>query len=219
MLARMRSIDLVVIHCSASPNGVWISPAQIDGWHREKGFKRDPGFANRFRPNLRHIGYHRLVLANGDFEVGRELDEVGAHVASHNPRSVGICMVGLSAFFAHQWETLRLQVCSLALGIADRRRHPVATSLYPVPSPAAAIELYGAMGVRVVGHRDLSPDIDGDGEVERHEWLKDCPNFDVARWLARGMEPEGLNVLDGHPAIAQASPVQRVMVGMRYGTP
>lgn len=37
------------------------------------------------------------------------------------------------------------------------------------------------------GHRDLSPDIDGDGVVERHEWLKTCPGFDVAAWLASGM--------------------------------
>jgi len=29
----------------------------------------------------------------------------------------------------------------------------------------------------IVGHRDLSPDKDGDGIVERHEWLKLCPCF------------------------------------------
>jgi N-acetyl-anhydromuramyl-L-alanine amidase AmpD len=31
----------------------------------------------------------------------------------------------------------------------------------------------------VCGHRDLSPDADGDGVVEKHEWLKDCPSFSV----------------------------------------
>ena len=39
-------------------------------------------------------------------------------------------------------------------------------------------------GAQVVGHRDLSPDKDGDGVVERHEWLKDCPCFDVPAWWA-----------------------------------
>ena len=35
----------------------------------------------------------------------------------------------------------------------------------------------------IVGHRDLSPDLDGDGEVEAHEWLKQCPSFEVKTWL------------------------------------
>ena len=29
----------------------------------------------------------------------------------------------------------------------------------------------------VKGHRDLSPDADKDGVVEKHEWLKECPCF------------------------------------------
>lgn len=33
---------------------------------------------------------------------------------------------------------------------------------------------------RVTGHRDLSPDLDGDGVVEPEEWTKACPCFDVA---------------------------------------
>jgi hypothetical protein len=32
------------------------------------------------------------------------------------------------------------------------------------------------------GHRDLSPDGDGDGKIEKHEWLKSCPGFDVKHW-------------------------------------
>jgi N-acetyl-anhydromuramyl-L-alanine amidase AmpD len=39
----------------------------------------------------------------------------------------------------------------------------------------------------VMGHRDLSPDKDGDGIVERHEWLKECPCFDVLEWVKQGM--------------------------------
>jgi N-acetylmuramoyl-L-alanine amidase len=31
----------------------------------------------------------------------------------------------------------------------------------------------------VVGHRDLSPDLDKDGLVEPHEWMKQCPCFDA----------------------------------------
>ena len=31
----------------------------------------------------------------------------------------------------------------------------------------------------VIGHRDTSPDLNGDGFINRHEWIKDCPCFDV----------------------------------------
>ena len=31
----------------------------------------------------------------------------------------------------------------------------------------------------VLGHRDTSPDKNGNGVVERCEWLKECPCFDV----------------------------------------
>lgn len=36
---------------------------------------------------------------------------------------------------------------------------------------------------RVVGHRDLSPDADGDGKVEPEEWTKVCPCFEVGDCL------------------------------------
>jgi N-acetylmuramoyl-L-alanine amidase len=33
----------------------------------------------------------------------------------------------------------------------------------------------------VLGHRDLSPDLDKDGVVESHEWVKLCPCFDAKK--------------------------------------
>lgn len=32
---------------------------------------------------------------------------------------------------------------------------------------------------KIVGHRDLSPDADGDGVIEECEWVKQCPCFNV----------------------------------------
>lgn len=32
---------------------------------------------------------------------------------------------------------------------------------------------------RVCGHRDLSLDLNGNGEIEPEEWIKACPCFDV----------------------------------------
>ena len=37
--------------------------------------------------------------------------------------------------------------------------------------------------VRICGHRDLSPDLNGDGVIEPEEWIKECPCFEVSREL------------------------------------
>jgi N-acetylmuramoyl-L-alanine amidase len=38
----------------------------------------------------------------------------------------------------------------------------------------------------VLGHRDLSPDKDGDGVVEQKEWVKSCPCFDAVSEYSKG---------------------------------
>lgn len=156
------SIDTIVIHCSATPDGQRIATAEVDRWHEVRGFRRDMAIAPDYAPMLRHIGYH-FIVHDGFVDGGRPLRETGAHVAGHNARSIGICLVGTRRYTERQWDMLARCVTSLR---ADWPRI-----------------------ARVVGHRDLSPDVDGDGSVEPHEWLKTCPGFDVAAWLAGGMAP------------------------------
>ena len=43
----------------------------------------------------------------------------------------------------------------------------------------------------ILGHRDLSPDINGDGRITSNEWLKQCPCFD-ALLDYEDLQPEGL---------------------------
>ena len=75
-------------------------------------------------------------------------------------------MIGTSAYTLAQWRELDALVAKL------RARYPTA---------------------QILGHRDLSPDLDGDGIIEKHEWLKTCPGFDVAAWLtSHGNIPEDL---------------------------
>ena len=44
-------------------------------------------------------------------------------------------------------------------------------------------------GSRLCGHRDLSPDLDCDGEIEPEEWIKACPCFDAASILQDSAPP------------------------------
>lgn len=166
-----RAISTIVIHCSASPNGRRVTSEDIDAWHAKRGFRRDPKLIGHNEPFLKHIGYHYVIYAEGPVRIGRGEQEVGAHVHGHNARSIGICLVGTSAYSPEQWKALR----GLVEGLHQR---------YPTAG--------------VVGHRDLSPDRDGDGTVEPHEWFKTCPGFDVSSWLAAGMKPAAANVLESN---------------------
>ena len=71
----MRTITLIVIHCSAVRPDQTSSAAQIDSWHRQRGWKLG-------------IGYHYVVRRNGEIEPGRPEWMVGAH--DLNPRKAAI---------------------------------------------------------------------------------------------------------------------------------
>lgn len=172
-----RPVRRVVIHCSATPSGQRLArpgyktvAAVIDSWHAERGFKRGEPWRSRHNAALRSIGYHFVVDLDGSIWTGRHLEEVGAHVAGHNSDSVGICLVGgaekVARYSAAQWTALWALVNRLCV-------------LLGVP-------LVPGARIGIAGHRDLSPDTDGDGQVEPHEWLKTCPGFDVASWLRAG---------------------------------
>lgn len=75
-----KTTDYIVVHCSASQPLSSITAKTIDGWHRERGFKK--------------IGYHFVILTDGSVEIGRDIKEIGAHVAGYNSKSIGICMIG-----------------------------------------------------------------------------------------------------------------------------
>ena len=74
-----KTIDSIVIHCSATKEGADFSAKDIDRWHKERGFDK--------------IGYHFVVLLDGSYQRGRADDEVGAHCTQQkmNFRSIGIC--------------------------------------------------------------------------------------------------------------------------------
>lgn len=179
-----RKINLLVIHCSASPNGVMVAPKMIDGWHASRGFARLSEPVRKFNPDLPHIGYHYIIGVDGTVSSGRSEAEIGAHVAGWNANSIGVCMVGTDSFFAAQWFALK--------GLVGQLR-------------------YDHLGIeRVVGHRDLSPDKDGDGKITSRDWLKTCPGFDVSTWLSSRMIPLDKNIFDLHPSIAEPNPRDRV---------
>ncbi|WP_308761579.1 N-acetylmuramoyl-L-alanine amidase [uncultured Bacteroides sp.] len=114
---------------------------------------------------FRGSGYHYYIRRDGTVTNTRPIELVGAHVKGYNKHSIGICYEGgLDASgnpkdtrTPEQRSALRLLVAQLLRRFKDE--------------------------VRVCGHRDLSPDLNGDGTVEPREWVKQCPCFEVSREL------------------------------------
>lgn len=73
-------VKFLVVHCAATPADMDIGVAEIDRWHKAKGWKG--------------VGYHYVIRRDGTIEKGRQDDEQGAHEPRVNDRSLGICLVG-----------------------------------------------------------------------------------------------------------------------------
>lgn len=87
----MRPISELIWHCTATPEGREHTAAEVDSWHRQRGFKRSKPVGNL---TLTSIGYHKMVHLDGSVSIGRDESEVGAHVAGHNTGTIGYVYVG-----------------------------------------------------------------------------------------------------------------------------
>ena len=88
----MRKITKIYIHCSASNNPDHDDISVIDRWHRKKGWNG--------------CGYHAFIKKDGEVQIGRAVEDEGAHTYGHNQDSLGICLHGLNAedFTEEQFE-------------------------------------------------------------------------------------------------------------------
>lgn len=77
----MRTITLIIIHCSAIPEGRSLSFEEC---------RRDHIMHRHFRD----IGYHFYITRDGTVHDGRPIEKVGAHCEGHNSHSIGICYEG-----------------------------------------------------------------------------------------------------------------------------
>lgn len=143
----MKTIDSIVIHCTATKEGQNFRAADIDRWHRQRGWKM--------------IGYNYVIGLDGKIEEGRPLTMNGAHCKGWNDHSIGIVYVGGLDSSGKSKDTRTLA--------QKKAMHLLVEQL---------MEKYPTI-VDVLGHRDTSPDLNGNGKVDPHEWIKDCPCFDV----------------------------------------
>ena len=160
----MRKISLIAVHCSATRSNSSFNAEDLKADHIRPKSKGGRGFIG--------VGYHFIIERSGLIVHGRPVTVAGAHIAGHNSRSIGICYIGGLDPQGKPTDTRTPeQIAALQRLLLQQR------ALYP--------------DAKIRGHRDLSPDKDGDGVIEPHEWLKSCPCFDVAAWCRSvGIDPK-----------------------------
>lgn len=153
MVNNTNKVDAIIIHCSATREGQDIGAKEIDAMHKQRGFNG--------------IGYHYVIRLDGTVEPGRSETAIGAHCntkgfskESYNRHSIGICYVGGLDKNGKSKDTRTPQQKEALINLINDicRRYPI---------------------VELLGHRDTSPDLNGNGEVEPAEYIKACPCFDV----------------------------------------
>ena len=75
-----RTINEIIVHCSATPEGKDYTLDTIRQWHLQRGFS--------------NIGYHYIIHLDGKVEEGRDVNIAGAHCSGNNSKSIGICYIG-----------------------------------------------------------------------------------------------------------------------------
>ena len=154
----MRTITLIILHCSATRSTQSYTFRQCRQDHLKRGWK--------------DIGYHYYITRDGQVHTGRPLSQPGAHCKGHNHHSIGVCYEG------------GLDAEGQACDTRTRAQHQ---SMY-----ALLCRLHDRFPSAIIlGHRDLSPDLDGNGRIDPAELLKQCPCFD-AMVDYFDLEPEGL---------------------------
>lgn len=109
-------------------------------------------------------GYHFEINADGSVEELQPIEKIANGVAGYNSHSIHISYKG---------------------GI-DKKGNPIDNrTSAQIESQIKLIKKYKAMfpNAVVLGHRDFSTDLNGNGIIDKWEWIKSCPAFDVRDWL------------------------------------
>ena len=99
----MREIDMLVVHCTASPDtadDIGIDDVRL--WH-----VNDNGWSD--------VGYHWLITKSADLQRGRPEERQGAGVKGYNKKSIHICWVGMYDCHKSQYAALLIQSAEIVI--------------------------------------------------------------------------------------------------------
>lgn len=188
----MRKIDLIVWHCTATPEGRDHSIADVRQWHMVENGWSD-------------VGYHYLIRLDGTVEEGRPIARQGAHVRGHNATSIGIAYVG-GVDGAMRPKDTRTEAQKVALREL--------TLKLVKQFPAARV-----LGHRDLGAAKACPSFDAVADwqafIEGHKWVKTDDADEAAEKAAKPGAKAGARIVT---AAGAAAPVIGAASGLPWQT-
>ena len=91
-MLKKENINYLIVHCSDTPNSKNLTALDIHQMHLDFGWNG--------------IGYHKVIVRNGEIENGRPEYWEGAHVKGKNQVSLGVCLIGRDNFTNKQYNSL-----------------------------------------------------------------------------------------------------------------
>ena len=158
----MRAITRIFVHCTAS----WQNNTTVESLKNE--------FQNK---GWKNHGYHWVIFPDG--KVVQMLDEakVANGVKGYNDHSIHVAWVGGIQYHQY-WDGRFLdKLCTdkSKLDSCDNRTPEQKLALFDL-LVKIKLRYKDAM---ILGHRDISPDLNHNGVVDAWERIKDCPCYDA----------------------------------------
>lgn len=146
----MRQITRIFVHCTAS----WQNTTTIESLRKEF---RDKGWKNP--------GYHYVIFPDGIIMKMLEETQVANGVKGYNSHSIHVAWVG-GIECLNSWNKIK--------SVDNRTKY----------QKLALFDLLTKLKLKykeatIMGHRDISPDLNHNGVVDPWERIKDCPCFDA----------------------------------------
>lgn len=147
----MRRISRIFVHCTAS----WQNTTTMESLRaefRQKGWKNP--------------GYHWVIFPDGRIEQMLDEEKVANGVKDYNANSIHVAWVG-------------------GIKYNDNRKI-VSTDNRTERQKLALFDLLTKLKLRyrnaqIMGHRDISPDLNHNGIIDPWERIKDCPCYDAMK--------------------------------------
>jgi len=146
----MRNITKIFIHCTAGYGDV----EAIKKYWKSIGWKS--------------VGYHRIVDLNGNVHSLADYSEITNGVKNYNANGIHISYIGgVSKSNVNKAEDTRTEeqkkaiICEIINALEFLKKHQDISK------------------IKILGHRDISPDKNLNGLVDSNERIKECPSFDA----------------------------------------
>lgn len=182
----MRKIVRIVLHCTSGWNNQTTDSIK-KYWRDTLGWKQ--------------VGYHKLIGDDGTIEDLAPISVVTNGVAGYNSESVHICYKGgliriekdTKGNTKYIYGDTRSAEQKQAFYIAIKEVYDEMMAYNEKMKKLGKPEHFDIGSVTIVGHRDLSPDLNKNGKIEEREWVKVCPTFDAIEeygWVSgnKGLE-------------------------------